>query len=284
MPLNFRPHNCHHTVRSFHPAVCCLSAFALVWLSSILTPANAPANETDLTKAAQGKGVFEALSKGDTLEDWKHNGNWQIQAGVISRQGKGGSLVYMGKKVPDDFELKFEWKVGKGSNSGIYYRPTQYEYQILDNDVHADGKNPRTSAASLYFCVPPSRDNTKPVGQWNTGRIICKGTVVQHWLNGEKVIHLDYQDPKWASNVEMLKQRGGNLDARGAHLSLQDHGDPVWYRKLQLKELHPEDKIDLTEVQPAKIKPEVLEAEKKKLAGIIQRRTQAKQRQQQKKK
>ncbi|MAI72318.1 MAG: glycosyl hydrolase [Rhodopirellula sp.] len=284
MPLNFRPHNCHHTVRSFHPAVCCLSAFALVWLSSILTPANAPANETDLTKAAQGKGVFEALSKGDTLEDWKHNGNWQIQAGVISRQGKGGSLVYMGKKVPDDFELKFEWKVGKGSNSGIYYRPTQYEYQILDNDVHADGKNPRTSAASLYFCVPPSRDNTKPVGQWNTGRIICKGTIVQHWLNGEKVIHLDYQDPKWASNVEMLKQRGGNLDARGAHLSLQDHGDPVWYRKLQLKELHPEDKIDLTEVQPAKIKPEVLEAEKKKLAGIIQRRTQAKQRQQQKKK
>ena len=190
----------------------------------------------------------------------------------------------MGKKVPDDFELKFEWKVGKGSNSGIYYRPTQYEYQILDNDVHADGKNPRTSAASLYFCVPPSRDNTKPVGQWNTGRIICKGTIVQHWLNGEKVIHLDYQDPKWASNVEMLKQRGGNLDARGAHLSLQDHGDPVWYRKLQLKELHPEDKIDLTEVQPAKIKPEVLEAEKKKLAGIIQRRTQAKQRQQQKKK
>ena len=284
MHLNFRPRPCHQTVPSLHLALRCLPVFALLCSSSIANPAAATANEKDLTKSSPGKGVFETLSKGDTLDDWKHNGNWQIKAGIISRQGKGGSLVYMGKKVPNDFELKFEWKVGKGSNSGVYYRPTQYEYQILDNDVHSDGKNPRTSAASLYFCVPPSRDNTKPVGQWNTGRIVCKGTIVQHWLNGEKVIHVDYQDPKWASQVEMLKQRGGNLDARGAHLSLQDHGDPVWYRNLQLRELQPEDTVDLTEVQPAKIKPEVLAAEKKKLAGIIQRRSQAKQRQQQKKK
>lgn len=284
MPLNFSPKHRHHTVLFLNLGFRCLSAFALLCSSSVLSPATASTAEPDSTQAAQAEEVFQALSKGDTLDGWKHNGNWQIKSGVISRQGKGGSLVYMDKKMPDDFELKFEWKVDKGSNSGVYYRPTQYEYQILDNDAHPDGKNPRTSAASLYFCVPPSQDKTKPVGQWNMGRIVCKGTIIQHWLNGEKVIHLDYRDPKWASQVEMLKQRGGNLDARGAHLSLQDHGDPVWYRNLQLRELHPEDPLDLTEVQPAKIKLEVLEAEKKKLAGIIQRRTQAKQRQQQKKK
>jgi len=237
-----------------------------------------------LTEAESAAG-FETLFNGKSLDGgWEHKGNWKVEDGIVTREGKGGSLVYKAKKIPDDFELRFQWKVAKGSNSGVYYRPTQYEYQILDNDVHPDGKNPRTSAASLYFCVPPSRDNTKPVGQWNTGRIVCKGTIVQHWLNGEKVIHLDYQDPKWASQVELLKQRGGNLNARGAYLSLQDHGDPVWYRNLQLRELHPGDTIDLTEVQPAKIKPEVLAAEKKKLAGIIERRSQAKQRQQQNKK
>ena len=283
MPSNFRLQHCHHAVRFLHLALCCLPVFVLLYAFSIVNPAFATPNEKNLPKPSQGKSVFEALSAGDTLDNWKHNGNWQIKAGIISRQGKGGSLVYMGRKVPDDFELKFEWKVGKGSNSGVYYRPTQYEYQILDNDVHVDGKNPRTSAASLYFCVPPSRDNTNPVGQWNTGRIVCKGTIIQHWLNGEKVIHLDYQDPKWASEVELLKQRGGNLDARGAHLSLQDHGDPVWYRNIQLRELHAEDTIDMKEIAPAKIKPEVLAAEQKKLAGIIQRRAQAKQRQQQKK-
>jgi len=230
------------------------------------------------------KDGFTLLSEGDSLTNWKHSGNWKIESGVISRQGKGGSLVYTGKKIPNDFELQFEWKVSKGSNSGIYYRPTQYEYQILDNAVHADGKNPRTSAASLYFCVQPSKDMTKPVGQWNTGRIVCKGTIIQHWLNGEKVIHLDYKDPKWAFNVNLLQQRGGNLEARGANLSLQDHGDPVWYQNIRLKELKDTDALDMTEVKPAVIPGPVLEAEQKKLAGIIKRRADAKKRQQQKKK
>ena len=203
---------------------------------------------------------------------------------MIARQGKGGSLVYIGKKIPNDFELQFEWKVSEGSNSGVYYRPTQYEYQILDNKLHPDGRNPRTSAASLYFCVQPSKDMTKPAGEWNTGRIVCKGTIIQHWLNGEKVIHIDYTNPKWSLNVEMLRQRGGNLDARNANLSLQDHGDPVWYRNIRLKELKEKDSIDMDEVTPAVIPASVLEAEKKKLAGIIKRREDSKQRLEQKKK
>ena len=124
---------------------------------------------------------------------------------------------------------------------------------------------------------------TKPVGEWNTGRVVCKGTIIQHWLNGEKVIHLDYRDPKWASNVDMLRQRGGNLETRGANLSLQDHGNPVWYRNIRLKKLKESEPIDMNEVTPAEIPASVLQAEKKKLAGIIQRREMSKQSQDQNK-
>ena len=180
--------------------------------------------------------------------------------------------MYAAKKIPDDFELRFDWKVGPGSNSGIYYRPSQYEYQILDNSKHADGHNPRTSAASLYFCMQPSHDATKPVGEWNSGRIICKGTVVQHWLNGQKVVDFDYADPKYAFHVDLLTKRGGDLTARGANLSLQDHGNPVWYRSIRFRPLKADDELDLTPVTPAEIPAEVLEAEAKKLAGIIQKR------------
>ncbi|MCA9142038.1 MAG: DUF1080 domain-containing protein [Planctomycetaceae bacterium] len=215
---------------------------------------------------------FELLFDGTSFDGWKHAGNWKIEEGVLTREGKGGSLVYAAKKVPDDFELRFEWKVAKGSNSGVYYRPGQYEYQILDNAVHADGKNPRTSAASIYFCLAPSHDATKPVGEWNEGRIVCKGTVVQHWLNGEKVVHLDYADPKWKDNVELLRLRGGDLAARGANLSLQDHGDPVWYRSIKLRELSANDEIDTTPVTPQEISPETQKAEQAKLKGIIERR------------
>ena len=256
-------------------------AVLCVWSSWCLSAAYA--DESASIRSDSTTNGFVLLSQGDHLTNWKHSGNWKIESGVIARQGKGGSLVYLGKKIPDDCELQFEWKVSEGSNSGIYYRPTQYEYQILDNKVHPDGRNPRTSAASLYFCVQPSKDMTKPAGEWNTGRIVCKGTIIQHWLNGEKVVHINYTNPKWSLNVDMLRQRGGNLDARNANLSLQDHGDPVWYRHIRLKELEEKDSIDMAEVIPTVIPASVLEAEKKNLAGIIKRREESKQRQSQKK-
>ena len=243
-------------------------AFFAVAIVSRLSMAG---NVNFLTEAELADG-FEALFDGKSLDDgWKHGGNWKVEDGVITREGRGGSLVYEAKKIPDDFELRFHWKVAKGSNSGVYYRPGQYEYQILDNSVHADGKNPRTSAASLYFCMAPSHDATKPVGEWNEGRIVCKGTIIQHWLNGKKVIHFDYSDPKWAFNIGMLEERGAKLPARGAHLSLQDHGDPVWYRAIKLRSLPADEKLDMKEVVPAKIADEVLEAERKKLEGIVNR-------------
>ena len=267
------------------PVSLSFTRFALGTLSiAVLCIQPSQADPPNTISSEEQKSGFQPLSNGQDLQGWKHSGNWKIEDGVITRQGKGGSLVYTARKVPDDFEIRFDWKVAKGSNSGVYYRPTQYEYQILDNSVHKDGQNPRTSAASLYFCMQPSKDMTKPVGQWNAGRVVCKGTIVQHWLNGEKVIHLDYKDPKWEFNVEMLKQRGGNLEARGANLSLQDHGDPVWYRNIRIKELAASDPIDMKPVTPAQLAPEVQEAERKKLAGIVQRREQAKQRQQEQKK
>ncbi|HAY81858.1 MAG TPA: DUF1080 domain-containing protein [Planctomycetaceae bacterium] len=229
---------------------------------------------------AESRAGFRLLFNGQDLEGWRHQGNWKVEQGAISRTGRGGSLVYGVQKVPDDFELRFEWKVAPGSNSGIYYRPGQYEYQILDNRLHRDGKNPRTSAASLYFCMQPSRDVTRPAGQWNTGRIVCQGTVIQHWLNGQKVVGFDYADPRWKAHVDLLRARGGDVASRGADLSLQDHGDPVWYRSLKLRALKSTDMLDETEVVPQAIPPEVLAAEKKKLEGIIKRRQQAQQKKQ----
>src|SRR5262249_27681950 len=123
-------------------------------------------------------------------------------------------------------------------------------------------KNPRTSAASLYYCMAPSKDVTKPIGEWNTGRIVCKGSVVQHWLNGVKVIDFDYADPKWAFEVELLRVRGADLAKRGALLHLQDHGDPVWYRNSKLRTLGDADKLDRSEVTPAAIPEEILKREK----------------------
>ncbi len=242
------------------------SLFILMMAASLL------ASEMNSLTDAEQKAGFKLLFNGKDLHGWKHQGNWHVQDGVMSRKGRGGSLTYTQSATPDDFELRFEWKVAKKSNSGVYYRPGQYEYQILDNSTHADGKNPRTSAASLYFCMAPALDATKPVGEWNEGRILCKGNVIQHWLNDTKVIDFDYTDPMWAENVEMLKKRGADLAARRGQISLQDHGDPVWYRSIRLRTIAEEEDIQHKTVQPATISKEVLAAEKAKLERILKNR------------
>jgi len=65
-----------------------------------------------------------------------------------------------------------------------------------------------------------------------------------------------------------LQIRGGDLAARGANLSLQDHGDPVWFRNIRIREIPDGEKIDSTQVTPAEIPADVLDAEKKKIEGM----------------
>jgi hypothetical protein len=242
------------------------SLFMLMMVSALL------AGEINSLTDAEQKVGFKLLFNGKDLDGWTHQGNWHVQEGVMTRKGRGGSLTYAQSVTPDDFELRFEWKVAKGSNSGVYYRPGQYEYQILDNSTHVDGKNPRTSAASLYFCIAPARDVTMPVGEWNQGRIVCKGTVIQHWLNGTKVIDFDYTDPQWADDVERLKKRGADLASRRGRIFLQDHGDPVWYRSIRLRTIPEEEDIHHETVQPAKLSKKTITAEKVKLERILKNR------------
>lgn len=216
---------------------------------------------------------FNFLFDGSSLDGWKNPGNWEIQEdGSVFRAKRGGDLVFEKYKVPNDFELRFEWKVAEGSNSGIYYRPGQYEYQILDNSGHSNGVNPRTTAGSLYFCMAPNHDNTKPVGEWNSGRIVAKGSFIQHWLNGEKVVAFDYKDLRWRENFELLRARGGDLSARGGYLYLQDHGDPVWFRNIRIREIPDSEKVDTTAVTPAPVPESEREAEKKKIEAIRKKR------------
>src|SRR5438067_1811470 len=86
---------------------------------------------------------FKLLFDGVRLDGWEQKGNWKIEDGALYRAANGGDITYTVEKVPDDFELRFEWKVSPSCNSGVYYRPRQYEYQVLDNVGSPYGENPR---------------------------------------------------------------------------------------------------------------------------------------------
>ncbi|NBV21661.1 MAG: DUF1080 domain-containing protein [Proteobacteria bacterium] len=212
---------------------------------------------------------FESLFDGKSFTGWEHKGNWVITNGVFHRKSGGGDLMWKVKPIPDDFELRFDWKVSKGCNSGVYYRPGQYEYQVLDNVNSPYGENPRQAAASLFFCMAPSRDATRPLGEWNEGRIVAKGTVIQHWLNGEAVIDFDYSDPRWAKEIELLRIRGADLAARGALLRLQDHGADVWFRNLRLRTIPAGERLARFPFTPMPVPPVALEKENARVRQML---------------
>jgi len=244
-----------------------LRTFALIGL--LLSASRAMAQNATLSAAERRLG-FELLFNGQTLEQWKHNGNWVVANGAVYRSGSGGDLTHTARPIPDDFELRFEWKVSRGCNSGVYYRPGQYEYQVLDNVNSPYGENPRQAAASLFFCMAPSRDATRPLGEWNEGRVVCKGTVIQHWLNGEKVIDFDYRDPRWSREIEILRIRGGDLTTRGAFLRLQDHGQDVWFRNIRLRDIPASEELKRDDVQPMPIPAAALVKENARLEAMLQ--------------
>jgi hypothetical protein len=216
---------------------------------------------------------FVALSDGKTFDGWKHPGNWEIQEGAFARVRPSGQLTYEARPLPDDFELRFDWKVSQGCNSGVYYRPGQVEYQVLDDIGSPYGENPRQAAASLFFCMAPSKRATRPVGEWNTARIRCQGTVIEHWLNEQNVLSFDYTDPKWAAEVRLLSIRGGDLKGRGGKLLLQDHGQDVAYRNLRLRTIPASEtlKPDPTFV-PLPIPPAALAKEETRVRAMLQKK------------
>jgi hypothetical protein len=186
------------------------------------------------------------------LTDWQAYGGgplsptWTIAGGVVNHQPGGGDIETA--ETFGNFELRFDWNISPGGNSGVFYlvddtlpgaHESGLEYQILDNAGHGDGKNPLTSAASVYGLYAPASDLTRPVGEWNSGAVIVRGPHVEHWLNGTKVLQLERGSPDWSSRLAASKfahTPGFGLNSTG-HIALQDHGAAVHYRNLMIRVL-----------------------------------------------
>ena len=224
------------------------------------------AGPNELTQAEKEEG-WALLFDGKTSEGWrgvnKENfpAGWEVVDGTLHCKGSGmgeagsedgGDILY--DKEFSNFHLKFEWKIGEGGNSGVFYLgqevkdwpiwKTAPEFQVLDNDKHPDallGKDGNRKAASLYDLIPADPQNTKPAGEWNSAEILVyKGTVV-HKQNGETVLEYHLWTDDWNELVAGSKFPELNPDwadvAKSGYIALQDHGDDVWYRGLKIREL-----------------------------------------------
>lgn len=195
--------------------------------------------------------AWTPLFDGKTLKGWTSgNGGepgkgWKVEDGCIHRAGAGGDLL--SEKEYGDFELEFEWKISAAGNSGVKYRVVKSaggwlgpEYQVLDDAGHPNGKVADTTAASLYEVVPAAKNKVlNPAGEWNRSKIVAKGTVLEHWLNGKLALKIDTAGKEWPKlkkDSKFAKVEGFAGPAAGRIL-LQDHGNEVWFRAIRIRAL-----------------------------------------------
>jgi Domain of Unknown Function (DUF1080) len=200
---------------------------------------------------AEVKDGWKLLFDGKSLAGWqgykgRPTSGWKPVDGVLVREAGGGDLVTTDEFA--SFELRLEWKLNKGGNSGIFFHVTDEgdeawhsgpEFQVLDNGGHKDGAAPLTSAGSNYAVHPPVRDVTKSVGEWNSVRLIVRGAHVEHWMNDVKLLEYELWSPDWAARVKASKFDKIPIygRAKSGRIGLQDHGDVVWYRNIKIRPL-----------------------------------------------
>ena len=181
-------------------------------------------------------------------------GAWKAQNDqVVFKPGTGEGGDLMTKDMYADFDLRLQWKVAPGGNSGVIYRvgeegegigatySTGMEMQVLDDQRHPDAQYGADRwAGSLYDMVAvPDPSPVHKAGQWNDSRVVVHNGRIEHYLNGEKVVDLDMNSDEWKQRLADSKFADWPRFAKEkqGHIALQDHGDEVAYRNIRIKDL-----------------------------------------------
>ena len=238
--------------RTTLPAPLLCSTLVALAGTALAQDGTTPQNQMNTLTAAERAEGWQLLFDGKSTSRWRGfrqettPAGWQVADGLLTRAASGGDIITIEQFT--DFELKLEWKVAEGGNSGIMFRVTEDqrrtwhsgpEMQVLDDAKHPDGRVPETSAGSNYGLHAPKSGAVRPGGSWNEARLLVQGTHVEHWLNGVKVVEYELQSDEWEELVSQTKF--DTIPAYGrqptGHIALQDHGDWVAYRNIKIRHL-----------------------------------------------
>lgn len=199
-----------------------------------------------------------SLFDGTTTTGWHSYGKptaearWKVADGALyldTTVKEGEDLVT--DNSYENFDLKLEWKISKNGNSGVIFLiqedTTKYkrtynsgpEMQVLDNDGHPDGKITKHRAGDLYDLIKSTSEPVKPVGEWNQVEIVVNKGKLDLMLNGVTTVSTMLWDDAWKKLVagSKFKTMPNWGTFTSGKIALQDHGNAVWFRNIQIKKL-----------------------------------------------
>lgn len=214
-----------------------------------------------LTKKEKKEGWI-LLFDGKTTKGWHTylrdtvGSKWQVKDGALifdpTQPANGGGDIVT-NNVYENYELNLEWKVAKGSNSGIIFDvqedakyPNTYltgpEMQVLDNIDAADNKKQNHLAGCLYdLAGDASVSKPVPVGGWNKVRLIQNKGHLTFYLNGIKTFDGQMGSAEWNNMIANSKFAGKAFQDFGkvakGRIALQEHPGSSSWRNIKIKPL-----------------------------------------------
>ena len=234
---------------------------SLIVLSAIIISGCGSSKNAMKAPSNTSTGEWQKLFDGQTTSGWHSYGEkkagkaWKVVDGALyfdaknKKEGQGGDITT--NEEFGNFHFKLEWKISKNGNSGIMFfvnedlkkygasYNTGPEMQVLDNDGHPDGKFNKHRAGDLYDLIASSSEPVKPVGEWNQVEIISNNGKLDFKMNGVNIVSTTIWDEQWNNMVAGSKfnTMTGFATYKSGKISLQDHGDEVWYRNIEIKRL-----------------------------------------------
>lgn len=195
------------------------------------------------------------LLEGDLSQHWKMYSDedlkgWKMMNGELQASGAGWDKNedLITKEEYDNFELQLEWKIESQNSSGIFYYVQQKddqpiyesapEYQLIDDEGWTSELKPNQNTAGNYAMHAPEGAKTKPIGAWNTTKIIVNYPKVEHWLNGKKVVDYEFSNADWRARkaADKWADVADYGTATSGHIGLQNAGK-VTFREIRVREL-----------------------------------------------
>lgn len=191
------------------------------WKGLLASPYDNPIKRQAL--AADERAAKQTAADQDMLRHWK------VENGEIVFDGKGRSLCTV--KDYADFELWVDWKLPAHGDSGIYLRGSP-QVQIWDPNTQPTAHGSEVGSGGLYNnkknSSTPLKVADKPIGQWNSFRILMVGEKVHVFLNGELVVNAVPLENYWDRTLPIFPS---------GQIELQNHGDTLSFRNIYVREI-----------------------------------------------
>jgi hypothetical protein len=189
---------------------------------------------------------FTSIFNGTDLTGWKATGKiqqWDAEPGLIVCKGGGGGWLLTEKEY-GNFEIRCEFRwAEQGGNSGVALRTPEkgdpayvgMEIQLIDDEnwakIHKFELMDWQHTGAIYNVQPPKLQANKPIGEWNSVRIVADGRKVNVVLNDKELVNAnldDYKD-KYDKHPGLTREKG--------RTGFQSHDGRVEFKNIYVKEL-----------------------------------------------